>query len=86
MFVANDDTKEDVLSNALEVKARGGCIIGVSPDNNEVFDHWIPVPDLPETSPIVNIIPIQLLAYYLGVLRGNDVDQPKNLAKSVTVK
>jgi len=85
-FVPNDDTKENTLTNVLEVKARGGFIIGIAPENNEAFDVHIPVPDVPETSPIVNIIPVQLLAYYLGVARGNDVDMPKNLAKSVTVK
>ena len=85
-LVANDDTREDTIKNALEVKARGGYIIGVAPENDPAFDYWLSVPDLPATSPIVNIIPIQLLAYYLSVLLGNDVDMPRNLAKSVTVK
>ena len=84
-FVPNDKTKEDILANATEVKTRGGLIIGIAPENNEAFDIWIEVPDV-LTSPIVNIIPIQLLAYYLAVGRENDVDQPRNLAKSVTVK
>lgn len=85
-LVANDETKDDVLSNAMEVKARGGFIIGVAPENNEIFDCWIAVPDVGAASPIVNIIPIQLLAYYLAVEKGCDVDHPKNLAKCVTVK
>ncbi len=85
-LVANDDTKDDVLSNAMEVKARGGFIIGVAPENNEIFDYWIPVPDVGVASPIVNIIPIQLLAYYLAVEKGLDPDRPRNLAKAVTVK
>jgi glucosamine--fructose-6-phosphate aminotransferase (isomerizing) len=85
-LVANDETKYDILSNAIEIKSRGGYIIGVSPENNEVFDCWIKVPDAGICSPIVNIIPIQLLAYYLGVLRGNDPDKPRNLAKCVSVK
>ncbi|MBI4975188.1 glutamine--fructose-6-phosphate transaminase (isomerizing) [Candidatus Peregrinibacteria bacterium] len=85
-LVANDENKKDVLSNATEVKARGGYIIGVSPEKEEVFDFWIRVPDTGSTSPIVNIIPIQILAYQLAVLRKNDPDKPRNLAKSVTVK
>ena len=85
-LIANDETKPDTLSNAMEIKSRGGYIIGISPENNEVFDYWIKVPDVGIASPIVNIIPIQLLAYYLGVSRGFDVDTPRNLAKCVTVK
>ncbi len=85
-LVANDETRDDVLSNAMEIKARGGYILGVAPENNEVFDYWIPVPDAGLASPIVNIIPLQLLAYYLAVARGIDPDKPRNLAKSVTVK
>ena len=85
-FVANDETKHEILGNAMEVKARGGYIIGVSPENNEIFDYWIKVPDAGNASPIVNIIPVQLLAYQLAVLRKNNPDMPRNLAKSVTVK
>ncbi len=85
-LVANDETKKEILSNAMEVKARGGYIIGICPDNHEVFDFWIRVPDTGNTSPIVNIIPIQILSYQLAVLRQNDPDKPRNLAKSVTVK
>ena len=70
----------------MEIKSRGGYIIGVAPENNEVFDYWIKVPDVGIASPIVNIIPIQLLAYYLAVAKGYDVDRPRNLAKSCTVK
>ncbi len=86
VFVANDNVKKEILSNAMEIKARGGLIIGISPENNEVFDEWIQVPDIPPVSPIVNVVPAQLLAYHLAVLRGNDPDKPRNLAKSVTVK
>tara|TARA_Y100000034_G_C6867923_1_gene395779 strand:- start:462 stop:1697 length:1236 start_codon:yes stop_codon:yes gene_type:complete len=85
-LIANDETKQDMLSNTIEIKSRGAYIIGVSPENNEVFDYWIKVPDVGIASPIVNIIPIQLLAYYLAVAKGLDPDQPRNLAKSVTVK
>jgi len=76
----------DTISNAMEVKARGGYIIGVGPKKYDVFDFWIKTPDVGLASPMVNIIPIQLLAYHLGVLRGCEVDTPRNLAKSVTVK
>lgn len=85
-LVANDETKDDILGNAAEVKSRGGFIIGISPQNEQVFDFWLEVPDAGNASPIANIIPVQLLSYYLAVMRGNDVDQPRNLAKSVTVK
>lgn len=86
VLVANDDTRTDILNNAQEVKTRGGYIIGVSPQNEEVFDYWIKVPDAGIASAIVNIIPIQLLAYHLALLRKNNPDMPRNLAKSVTVK
>lgn len=86
VFIPNDDTKEHILSNAIEVKARGGYIIGVSTENNEVFDYHIKVPDVGYVSQITNIIPIQILAYYLAVKLGCDPDKPRNLAKSVTVK
>jgi len=78
--------KQEIISNATEVKARGGYIIGIAPENHEVFDYWIRVPDVQDASPIVNIIPVQILSYQLAVLRENDPDMPRNLAKSVTVK
>ncbi|RLE46317.1 glutamine--fructose-6-phosphate transaminase (isomerizing), partial [Candidatus Woesearchaeota archaeon] len=81
-----DETKADVLSNAFEVKTRKGFVIGISPENNEVFDFWVRVPDVGIASAIVNIIPVQLLAYYLAVAKNLDPDKPRNLAKSVTVK
>lgn len=86
VIAPNDEYKSEILSNAMEVKARGGFIIGVSPENAEVFDRWIKVPDAGIASPIVNIIPIQMLAYKLAVARQNNPDMPRNLAKSVTVK
>lgn len=86
VLVANDETKSDILSNAIEIKSRGGYIIGVSPENHEIFDYWIRVPDAGNASPIVNIIPIQILAYKLAVMKQNNPDMPRNLAKSVTVK
>jgi glucosamine--fructose-6-phosphate aminotransferase (isomerizing) len=86
VLVENNEYRNEILGNALEVKARGGYIIGVSPVKEEVFDFWIKVPDTGDTYPIVNIIPIQILAYQLALLRKNDPDMPRNLAKSVTVK
>lgn len=85
-LVAEDGNKDAIISNAREVKARGGYVIGVSPENNEVFDYWLRVPNEGVLSPIVNLIPIQILAYHLGVIRGVNPDKPRNLAKSVTVK
>ncbi|MCD6403515.1 MAG: glutamine--fructose-6-phosphate transaminase (isomerizing) [Candidatus Aenigmarchaeota archaeon] len=83
-----DKTRDEILSNAMEIKARGGKIIGISEENNEVFDEFIKVPKLNGNvfHPIMMIIPIQLVSYYLAVKRGYDPDKPRNLAKSVTVK
>lgn len=85
-LMGKDEFTADVISNIMELKARGAVIIAVSPENNEIFDMWIKVPDVGAAQPIVNIIPIQILAYFLAVLRGKDPDMPRNLAKSVTVK
>lgn len=85
-LVANDETKKSMISNAMEIKARGGYIIGVAPEKDPIFDYWIRVPDVGTASPIVNIIPVQILAYHLALLRSNNPDMPRNLAKSVTVK
>lgn len=86
-LVANDDLKNEIISNAIEVKSRGAYVIGIAPENNPVFDYWIKTPEVNKVaSSIVNLVPIQLLAYYLGTLRGHDVDYPRSLAKSVTVK
>lgn len=85
VFVSEAHEKE-ILSNAMEIKSRGGYMIGVSPQNNEIFDFWIKVPEANSENPIVQIIPMQILAYQLAVLRGIDPDKPRNLAKAVTVK
>jgi len=85
-IVANDESKNAILSNIQELKARGAYIIGISPKNEKVFDFWLKVADVKEASVIVNIIPIQFLAYYLSLEKGLDPDKPRNLAKSVTVK
>ena len=83
------DSKEnhdEIISNAIELKARGAFIIGVSSKRNEVFDIWLKVPENGIANCILQIIPMQLLAYYLAKIRGYDPDKPRNLAKSVTVK
>ncbi len=84
-FVSNG-TEKEILSNAMEIKSRGGYIIGVGPKNNDIFDYFIKVPKSSVADPITHIIPMQILAYQLAVLRGCDPDKPRNLAKSVTVK
>jgi glutamine---fructose-6-phosphate transaminase (isomerizing) len=81
-----DETRDDILSGAMEMRSRGGLIIGISPENDEVFDLHLPVADVGDGSPIVNVIPAQLLGYELALIRGLDPDKPRNLAKSVTVK
>jgi len=85
VFVSEESEKE-ILSNAMEIKSRGGYIIGISSKNNDIFDFWVKVPEANNENPMVQIIPIQILAYQLAVLRGLDPDRPRNLAKSVTVK
>ncbi len=82
---------EKVLSNAQEARARDARLIGVTPMDEieaaETFDTVIPVPHVEEIlSPIVTVIPMQLLSYHIAARRGLDVDQPRNLAKSVTVE
>ncbi|MHC1611240.1 MAG: glutamine--fructose-6-phosphate transaminase (isomerizing) [Candidatus Methanospirareceae archaeon] len=84
VFVSAEN-RSKILSNAEEVKSRGGYIIGVSSERDDIFDFWIKVPEAEELNPIVQIIPMQVLAYELAVLRGFDPDKPRNLAKSVTV-
>ena len=82
---------EKVLSNAQEAKARDARLIGVTvmddPDAALTFDDVLPIPAIPEIlSPILTVIPLQLLAYHIAARRGLDVDQPRNLAKSVKVE
>jgi glucosamine--fructose-6-phosphate aminotransferase (isomerizing) len=84
-IVPDNDGKKDILSNAMEIKSRGGYIIGIANEENEIFDYSIIIPKV-EMHPILMIIPIQLLAYYLALERGCDPDKPRNLGKSVTVK
>ncbi len=85
-LVGNDEVTGDIISNTLELKARGAFTIAIAPRNNDAFDEWLKVPDAGPAQAIVNIIPMQILAYFLAVKRGKDPDMPRNLAKSVTVK
>ncbi len=78
--------EQETISNAIELKARGAMIIGISAERKEVFDQWLKVPDCNGAQAIASIVPVQILAYHLAVLRGLDPDMPRNLAKSVTVK
>jgi glucosamine--fructose-6-phosphate aminotransferase (isomerizing) len=82
---------EKTMSNLKEVKARSGVVIALATEGDEEIkeaaDHVLYVPSAPEElSPILEIVPLQLLAYHIAVRRGCDVDQPRNLAKSVTVE
>ncbi|MBI5122945.1 glutamine--fructose-6-phosphate transaminase (isomerizing) [Candidatus Roizmanbacteria bacterium] len=86
VLASNDEIKDEVLSSAAELKARGGLIIGIAPFESKEFDILIKTPDLGDLTIFGNIIVGQLLGYYLGVGRGADPDKPRNLAKSVTVK
>src|SRR6058998_2304971 len=92
VFVApKDDVYAKVVSNMQEVKARGGRIIAITSEGNGDLRHLaerqLRVPACPPLlSPFVTVVPLQLLAYHIAVLRGCDVDRPRNLAKSVTVE
>lgn len=86
VFAPLDETRSDILSGAMELKSRGGYIIGVSPEPDEAFDLHIPVIESGDASPLVDVIPAQMLGYHLALGRGLDPDKPRNLAKSVTVK
>jgi glucosamine--fructose-6-phosphate aminotransferase (isomerizing) len=82
---------EKVMSNLEEIKARGGPVIAIACEGDEevaaLADDVIYVPDVPDyLQPIVAVVPLQLLAYHIALLRGCDVDKPRNLAKSVTVE
>jgi len=82
-----DETYDEIISNAQEVSARGGYIIGVSPKPHPVFDYYFNVADVGDATLILEIVVAQLLAYYTALAKGlKDPDKPRNLAKSVTVK
>ena len=86
----NDDLLEKLKSNLQEVKARGGklYVFGHSHESHEgTVSQFIELPEIPELiAPIIYTIPLQLLSYHVAILKGTDIDQPRNLAKSVTVE
>ena len=92
VFIAiKDNTYEKVVSNIEEVVARSGYVIAITDEGNgeldALCDHVIRVPKTLEfLSPLLTVLPLQLLSYHIAVMRGCDVDQPRNLAKSVTVE
>jgi glucosamine--fructose-6-phosphate aminotransferase (isomerizing) len=86
VFAPRDETYDDIISGATELRSRGGYIIGVSPSDNSVFDAHISVADVGDASPLAMVVPAQLLGHELALARGLDPDKPRNLAKSVTVK
>ncbi|MFL6441965.1 MAG: glutamine--fructose-6-phosphate transaminase (isomerizing) [Nitrososphaeraceae archaeon] len=89
MIVINpgDTTFDDTVSNAHEIKARGATVVGISNKKNEVYDHFIKIPQVRDVLyPLIEVIPLQILSYYLALKKNVDPDYPRNLAKSVTVR
>ncbi len=91
VVATNDDTYDKIVSNIQEIKARKGSVIAIVAEGDELIrkmaDYVLAVPEtLPPFSGILAVIPLQLLSYHIAVLRGCNVDQPRNLAKSVTVE
>jgi len=92
VFIAMRDTiYEKVKSNIMEVRARKGCVIAVTDEGNheldDICEYVIRIPKISEVlSPILTVVPLQLLSYHIAVMRGCDVDMPRNLAKSVTTE
>lgn len=82
-----DETYLDVVSSSNEIKSRGALIIGISNLRNDVYDAFVELPKVPDyLYPIIEVIPLQLMSYYLAIKKQVDPDYPRNLAKSVTVK
>lgn len=86
VVLSQDVVRTDGITAADEVRLRGAQVIGIASENIENFDDFIQVPETGETSAIMHVIPLQLLSYYIAVGLGNNVDKPRNIAKSVTVK
>jgi len=83
----NDETYQDVVSSTNEIKSRGAFIIGISDLQNELYDEFIELPKIfGYLYPLIEIIPLQIMSYYLAIQKQLDPDYPRNLAKSVTVK
>ena len=91
VLAAKDHSYDKILSNIQEVKARKGIVIAVVNEGDkairEIADHVLEIPACDSVfSPLLAVIPLQLLSYHIAVMRGCNVDQPRNLAKSVTVE
>ncbi len=87
VIAPNDETYNDIISNAQEVKARGALVLGIGPRKDKAFDLYLKTRDIKEATTIPQVVIAQLLAYNLALTRGiKDPDKPRNLAKSVTVK
>lgn len=91
IIAPSDSLYDKIISNVQQVKSRGGSVLAiVSEDNHymkELADYCLEIPNVPEClTPIVAAVPLQLLAYYIAINKGKNVDQPRNLAKSVTVE
>ncbi|MDH3766549.1 MAG: isomerizing glutamine--fructose-6-phosphate transaminase, partial [Nitrosopumilus sp.] len=83
----DDDSYVDNMSTVNEIKSRNAKVIGISNKDHPSYDYWIQIPTIAKAFyPLIEIIPLQLISYYLSLERGIDPDYPKNLAKSVTVK
>jgi glucosamine--fructose-6-phosphate aminotransferase (isomerizing) len=90
-IAVKDGVHDKMISQIEQVKARNGTVIAVATEGDEFIrskaDHVIYVPETsPLLTPVLTVLPLQLLAYHIAVRRGADVDQPRNLAKSVTVE
>lgn len=84
--ISSPENQKDMSNTVGEIKSRGGKIILISPDNFGDPDFWLKTPTLTEGDSIFNIVPLQLIAYYIALYLGNNIDKPRNIAKSVTVK
>ena len=91
VIAPTDSLYDKIISNVRQVKARGGTVVAIITKGNDamkdIADHCLEVPDVPEClTPLVVSVPLQLLAYYIAINKDRNVDQPRNLAKSVTVE
>ncbi|MCH5231932.1 MAG: glutamine--fructose-6-phosphate transaminase (isomerizing) [Muribaculaceae bacterium] len=91
IIAPKDHVYDKIVNNVQQVKSRGGSIIAIVNEGDEIIskmaDHVLEVPEMPEClTPIVTSVPLQLLSYYIAINKGKDVDMPRNLAKSVTVE
>lgn len=91
VIATQDNSYDKIVTNIQEVKARNGKVIAIVTEGDHIIknlaDHVLEVPKCHEAiAPLLTVIPLQLLSYHIAVMRGRNVDQPRNLAKSVTVE